>query len=174
MKLSFECSMLGANDEPNCDPQAAPTVGIYIYRSIRLLNDLHNIAFGSLFVPIVKLLALLALFISTYATVKLRSFMHPVVFGFFLNYMIDIILVTIPSAVAMSKIFHLSSQFHMQQAQRLHLLPRISRKDLQRQLKSLPTLKSQVGPFYHMEGRAKLALADNMTHGIAFMLLSFE
>jgi len=157
--------MLGAN---------GGTFGIHIYRSIRLLNDLHNIAYGSFFVPMLKLMALLVLFISTYATVKLRSAMGPVVFGFFLVYMLDVLIATFPSSVIMSKIFHLSSQFQIQQAKHLNLLPIVWRIDLHRQLKSFPTLKCQVGPFYHMEGKAKLTLADNMMHGIAFMLLSFN
>jgi len=100
--------------------------------------------------------------------------MAPAVFGFFLIYMLDVFLFTLPGALIMSKIFNLSSQFQIQQAKRLGLLPPISRIDLRRQLKSFPTLKCQVGTFYHMEGRAKLTLVDNMTHGIAFMLLSFN
>jgi len=173
-KVSFEYSMLGANNKYFGDAQAASTVGIYIYRSIRLLNDLHNIAFGSLFLPTVKLITLSILFISSYATIKLRSVMSPVVFAFFLVYMLDVLIAIFPSAVIMSKIFHLSSQFRIQQTNNLNLLPPISRRDLQRQLKSFPTLKCQVGPFYHMEGKAKLTLADNMTHGITFMLLTFN
>jgi len=56
----------------------------------------------------------------------------------------------------------------------MNLLPPDNRKDMQRQLKSLPTLKGQVGGFYHMEGKSSLALVDNITHGIAFMPLSFN
>jgi len=166
--------MLGAKDRTIDEAQAASTVVIYIYRSIRLLNDLHNITFGSLFVPIVKLICLLTIFISTYAIIKLRSVMHPVVFGFFLVYMLDALLGMISGAVIMSKICQLSSQFRIQQTRQLNLLPPLKRLDLLMQLKSLPTLKCQVGPFYHMEGKAKLTLADNMTHGVAFMLISFN
>jgi len=100
--------------------------------------------------------------------------MHPVVFGFFLVYTIDIFLVAIPSAVTMSRIFSLSSQFQIQQAKQLNRLPTVSRMDLQRQLKSFPALKCKIGPFYHMEGKAKLTLADTMTQGVAFMLLSLD
>jgi len=173
-KVSREYSLLGANDRQSGDAREAFTVGIHIYRSIRLLNDLHNVTFGSLFIPIFKLICFLVLFVSTYATFKLRAVMHPVVFGFLLVYMFDVFVVIFPGAVIMSKIFYLSSQFQIQQAGRLDGLPQISRLDVQRQLKSFPTLKCQVGPFYHMEGKAKLSLADNMTQGIAFMLLSFN
>jgi len=100
--------------------------------------------------------------------------MGPIVFGFFLVYILDVLIIILPGAVIMSKIFYSSSQFCIQQAKNLNRLPSISRMDIQRQLKSFPTLKCQVGPFYHMEGKAKLALADNITHGIAFMLLSFN
>jgi len=170
----FENSMLSANDPRNRDGQEDFTIGIYIYRSIRLLNDLHNITFGALFVPLLKLACLVVLFISTYATIKLRYVMHPVVFGFFLGYIFQVFLMTFPGATIMSKIFCLSSQFRIQQAKYLTLLPPVSRIHLQRQLASLPALKCQVGEFYHMEGKAKLTLADNMTHGVAFMLLSFN
>jgi len=173
-KVSHEYSSLGAHDKPSGDAQEAWNVGMHIYRSIRLLNDLHNVTFGSLLVPILKLILFLVLFVSTYATFKLRSVMSPVVFGFFLVYMLDVLIVIFPGAVIMSKIFDLSSQFQIQQAGRLNRLPPITRADLQRQLKSCPTLKCQVGLFYHMEGRAKLTLADNMVNGIAFMLLSFN
>jgi len=173
-RVSHEYSLLGANDRQSVDAREAFTVGIHIYRFIRLLNDLHNIAFGSLFVPIIKLICFLVLFVSTYATFKLRSVMSPVVFSFFLVYMLNVFVATFPGAVIMSKIFYLSSQFQIQQAGRFTRLPQISGLGVQRQLRSFPTLQSQVGPFYHMEGKAKLALADNMTHGIAFMLFSFN
>jgi len=100
--------------------------------------------------------------------------MGPVVFGFFLVYMLDALIVIFPGAISMSKIFDLSSQFQIQQAGRLNILPLISLADLQRQLKSCPTLKCQVGSFYYMEGKAKLTFADNTANGIAFMLLSFN
>jgi len=100
--------------------------------------------------------------------------MGPVVFGFFLAYFFEVLLATFLSAVITSKVFHLSSQFQIQQAQQLSNLPRMSRFDLGKQLKSFPTLKCQVGPFYHMDGKAKLTLADNLTHGIMFMLLTFN
>jgi len=174
INVLLEFSIEGVIGKPNGGAREDPTVGIYIYRSIRLLNDLHNMTFGSIFVPFTKLALLLVLFISTYATIKLRSIMSPVVFGFFLVYVIDAFVLTVPSAVIMSKIFSLSSQFQVQQAQQLNLLPPISRFDVQRQLKSFPALKCQVGSFYHMEGKAKLTLADNMANGIAFMLLSFN
>jgi len=166
--------MEGVTGEPDSDREEDFTNSIYVYRSIRLLNDMHNITFGSLYVPILKLLIFLTLFITTYATVKLRSVMAPVLFCFFLIYMLDVFLFACPSAVIMSKIFSLSSQFHIQQAKKLGLLSPISRMDMRRQLGSLPTLKCQVGPFYHMEGKAKLTLADNMTNGVAFVLLSFN
>jgi len=164
--------MEGATDKLNSEEDF--TVGIYIYRAVRLLNDLHNITFGSLFIPIVKLAALLGLFTSTYVTIRLRSLMHPAVFGFFLVYTLDVLLFTLPCAVVMSKIFFWSSLFHIQKAKLLNLLPPISRRDLKRQLKSFPMLKCQVGPFYHMEGKAKLTMADNMAQGIAFMLITFN
>jgi len=166
--------MEGATSKPNSAAKEDFTVGIYIYRAIRLLNDLHNITFGSLFVPIVKLVTLLGLLISTYVTIKLRSLMHPVVFIFFLVYMLDILIVTFLAAVTMSKIFSWSSFFHIQKVQLLNLLPQICRSDLKRQLKSFPMLKCQVGPFYHMEGKAKLTMADNTTQGVAFMLVTFN
>jgi len=100
--------------------------------------------------------------------------MHPVVFCLFLTYTFDILLFTFPSALVMSKIFSLSSQFQVQQKKNLNRLPLISRINLQRQLRSFPALKCQVGPFYHMEGKAKLTLADNMANGIAFMLVTFN
>jgi len=166
--------MDGATGESNCEVQEASTAGIDTYRSIRLLNDLHNITFGSLFVPLGKSELLLILFITTYATFKLRSFMSSMVFGFILIYMIDVLLLALTSALIMSKVFNLSSKFRIQQAKKLKLIPPIRRMDLQRQLESFPTLKCQVGPFYHMEGKAKLTMLDTMTRGVAFMLLSFN
>jgi len=98
--------MEGATDKKsNTEAQEDFTIGIYIYRAIRLLNDLQNITFGSFFLPFMKLALLLVLFISVYATIKLRSLMHPVVFGFFLLYTLNVLLVTLPGAVIMSKIF---------------------------------------------------------------------
>jgi len=70
------------------------------------LNDLHNVIFGSLFIPIVKLICFLVLFVLTYSIFKFRSVMRPVVFGFFLVYMLEVLSVIFPGAVLMSEIFY--------------------------------------------------------------------
>jgi len=142
-------------------------------RSICLLNEMNNITVGSIFIPILKLVLFEALFISTYATVEV-SFASDC---FWLLSGIDAQRTSthIPERrIIMSEIFNLSSQFHIQQAQQLHCLPSVSRQRIRRQLKSFPTLDCQVGPLYHKECKAKLTIADNMTQGIAFMLLQFN
>jgi hypothetical protein len=41
-------------------------------------------------------------------------------------------------------------------------------------LKSIPIMKSQIGSFYYMEGKAKLTLLHNVVRGIAFMMVTFK
>jgi hypothetical protein len=45
---------------------------------------------------------------------------------------------------------------------------------MRKTLRALPKIKSKVGAFYYVEKEAKLTLLDNITRGIAFMMISFK
>ena len=88
---------------------ACPQEAISLYRTTYLLNDLHNILFGSVFVPITKLAVVLALFICAVAVTVLRAVIHYWLVVTFLLYTFTLIPVIIPAAFSMSQVYNLSS-----------------------------------------------------------------
>jgi len=49
-----------------------------------------------------------------------------------------------------------------------------AKRILEKELRSLPVLKSTVGGMYHMESKAKLTLLNTITQGLSTTLLSFR
>jgi len=164
----------GTPNRPAFNEKLIPECYLSVYKSIRVMNDLHNAAFGSLFFPVWKLCGVLAFPISAYCTIKLGTSMGSALFGFFHLYFIAILVIIVPGAMLMSEIYKLSSEFHrnVQQA----VIKRLGKENLVifQQLRAVPELKCKIGEFYYMEGKAKLTLADNLTRGVSFMLLSFN
>ena len=153
---------------------ATLTDSIVVYQRIRLLNDLHNDAFGSLFVLATKMGAVFALYISVAAITFLRSAVAPILLGAFFLYMSTILLVIFPGALMMSQVYIISSSFNLKVERCLISIHNCAQEkhQLKRTLKSLPVMKSKVGNLYHMESKAKLTLLDNIARGIAFMLIT--
>jgi len=148
---------------------------IIVYRSIVMLNELHNSVFGSMFIPTVKLAGILLLYISVVAATLLRAFINFFVFVLFLVYLCLLTIVIVCGAVLMSRVYSISKTFHKNIATELCKVSNSKEKILLlKTLKSLPVVKSRIGQFYHIEGEAKLTLLDNVTRGIAFMLISFK
>jgi len=84
---------------------------IVVYRSLILLNQLHNTVFGTHFVPMVKLCGVLILYIAVFTTTVLRSAIGPIFFAMFLLYVIALVIIIIPGAVVMSQVYNISTKF---------------------------------------------------------------
>jgi hypothetical protein len=141
-----------------------------------LYNNLHNTVFGSLLIPVIKLCAMVLIYLSVAATTILRSEIGPIIYGMFLVYLIALILVIIPGALMMSTVYNISKKF--KRNMEIGMLSVSKWEDekvlMKMTLKSLPVMKSNIGSFYHMESNAKFTLLDNILRGIAFMLISFK
>jgi hypothetical protein len=149
---------------------------VLAYRSVFLMNQLHNLVFGDSFVPTVKLCGLLILYISAFAVTVLRSVIHPIFFSIFLLYMCVLGVIIIAGASLTSQVYNNSRNFHLdaQRALANASSDNFDRVVMRKTLKSLPVMKSNVGSFYYMEGRAKLTFLDNLARGIQFMLVTFK
>jgi hypothetical protein len=107
----------------------------------------------------------------------LRSRIGVLFFAIFLAYFLTCVIVFVPGALAMTRVYTISSQFLQIVERSLAQLPNHagSRELLMRRtLKSLPPLKSRITGLYYMESKAKLTLFDNVVHGIAFMMTTFQ
>jgi len=157
------------------ESQLGATVEDFIltYRKALILNNLHNLAFGSIFVPTLKFCCVFTFFITFLAVTKLRHIISHISFVIFLFYTLIILILIVPSAVIMSEIYHNSNKFPMSAKKDFIDCTHSNLSLTRRRLNSLPILKSKVGIFYHMEGRAKLTLFDDIARGIAFMMVSF-
>jgi len=152
---------------------------ISVYRFTRLFNDVHNIVFGSVFLPISKFGALLVLCMTAYCIVRLRDSLSPIIYAFFLFYFFFLSIIMLPGAVVMSQVYQISKQFQRNVTKNFEkgqvegdACPE-ERKLFQMTLRSMPVLTVEVGGLYQMEREAKLTLADNMARGVAFGLLTF-
>jgi len=152
---------------------------ISVYRFIRLFNDLHNIVFGSLFLPATKVASLLVLIMSSFCIVRLRDSLSPIIYVFFLFYLFTLVIIMLPGAMLMSQVYQISKHFQ-KNLKRNFEKSKVQggayaheRKLFQMTLRSMPVLTVEMGGLYQMEQEAKLTLADNMTRGVAFGLLTF-
>jgi len=148
---------------------------IVLYHNVHLMNGIHNATFGTLLVPSVKLIWLLAFFISVFVVAKLRNVIGPLMFWVFVAHIVGLCIVILGGSFLMSLVYKKSTDFHISAWTQFG---KISKADtlqppLQRILKSLQILKSNVGSFYHMEDKAKLTLLDDIANGIASMLVTF-
>jgi len=152
---------------------------ISVYRFTRLFNDVHNIVFGSIFLPISKFGTLLVRCMTACCIVRLRDSLSPIIYAFFLFYFFFLAIIILPGAVLMFQVYQISKTFQrnvMKIFENSHVegdaCPE-ERKLFQMTLRSMPVLTVEVGGFYQMERQAKLTLADNMARGVAFGLLTF-
>jgi len=74
-------------------------------------------------------------------------------------------------AKIMSLVFEFSTEFHRNMNIRLEMRKDGKLHESKRVIRSLQVLKCKVGPFYYMERKAKLTLADSIANGIAFSLI---
>ena len=134
---------------------------------------------ANVFLLVAKLVALCVIFISAYCMIWLRHSITPIVYIFLCVYLVPSSVVIMPTAVFMSQIYNISQKFHENVRSQLEMskMGQDETKSnilLDKTLKSLPVLKSTIETFYHMEGRAKLTLADSIAHRICSTLLSLK
>ena len=73
----------------------------------------------------------------------------------------------------MSSMFDISSKFYLRLSPTIQLVPDPKAKGiLERQLKSCPIIRCQVGNFYYMEAQAKLTVVHNILNGVMFLIVN--
>jgi len=162
-----------------CPSEEGWEYSISVYRFIRLFNELHNIVFGSLFLPTANLGSLLLLMMTSFCIVRLHDSLSPIAYIFFLFYLFSLGIVVVPGAMLLSQVYQISKHFQIN-LKRNFKQSKVDggacaheRKLFQMTLRSMPVLTVEVGGLYQMEQEAKLTLADNMARGVAFGLLTF-
>jgi len=136
-----------------------------------ILNTLQNNAFGSIAIPSAKLLIVTCFVAMVYGVVHWRSSFDTLMYCTVLGYLVFLTMLVPTGAVAMTLVFVLSLNFHQSMRVRLQFQRGEERATRRKTLTSLPSLKCKVGPFYYMESKAKLTLADNLVNGVAFTLM---
>jgi hypothetical protein len=76
------------------------------------------------------------------------------------------------SALIMSGIYNISSQFQRSLKQKIQACDnKAIKKVWLKELRSCQVVRCEVGNFYHMEGKAKLTLVDAMVNVFVFMVV---
>ena len=143
--------------------------GHFMHRAMSLLNNLLNVALGSVYLPTMQIIALLCLYTTVSMSTRLRAhFTLPVYFCCIL-YLVTIAVIRAGASV-LSQVFSISCSFHPNMHKHLDRVTDKKKIYLSRVLRSLLVLKCRIGCFYYMEDKAKLTLADNVVSRIAFVL----
>jgi len=132
--------------------------------------------FGTLFVPLLKLTVVLALFVIIHVVIDLYEKLQFFIYILFIMSGFAGILMIMPAAIIMSKLYDISVQF--KQNFKTALVDVCLSGDnyliMCKDLKTIQILKSRVGNFYYMQQRAKLTLVDVLANGVATMLISYR
>ena len=140
-----------------------------------MLNNCCNIVFGRFFLPFLKTLLISGFILSFFAVVRLYKDLD--IFSLVLVAVLaaSIPLVIVPISVVMSSFYDTSSKFNRQLCLRIHLIANKKHKAVfDRELKSCPLIRCQVGNVYHMEAKAKLTLIHHVLNAIAFLMVNVK
>jgi hypothetical protein len=147
-----------------------------VYKSAFLLNRLNHAAFGKLFIPVGKFLMLtfdvnvpaFAIF-CYWDSLDLPSISTLLVLMCLSGPML------VSSALVMSGIYDISSQFQRNMREKIQLCccgnNESQREVWLKELRSCQVARCQIGNFYHMEGKAKLTLVNTMLNIFVFMIV---
>jgi hypothetical protein len=125
------------------------------YKGIYILNNGINLVFGEIFLPFVKVVAILGFVTSSVAVLRMSSQMNILSFGFTVDLGLVCVIGLIPISMAMSSLFDMSLEFHENMKDVLVLRQVQCGKTklcLEMELKSCPLICCRIGNFYHMEG----------------------
>ena len=144
-----------------------------LHDSLLLLNQLNNIVFGRIMVPILKfaITPMLIICVSGLISFYKKMDLIAIVFVIAVSTLGPSILFL--SAQIMSSIYDNSILLKRQMRDGIiRLLPNSVEIEYNRSmLKAMQPLRVQVGSLYHMERRVKLTLVDTIVHGIVSCLL---
>jgi len=145
------------------------------YRGIYILNNNFNAAFGTLVIPVAKLILVIVFVFSFFAMVRLWSFLNPLSFTMMALVNPSTGLFLLPVSIIMSSLYDASAQFQKNMLPLIQLIPdKMGRIHIGRQLKSCALIRCQVGSLYHMEAKAKLTLLHHIVNGVVFLLVNVK
>jgi len=133
------------------------------------------LANGKLFVPGYQLILSAALILTSFCIVRLRSMVHPFIYLFLIINLSSVLTLLLPGVQKMSNVFGISQTFTRNTEGLALKYDSVKEKRYwDARIRSFPKMKSTVGPFYHMETKAKFTIAENLISGITFMLITFN
>ena len=145
------------------------------YRTLYILNNDFNLIAGRMLLPFLKLILILVFSLSFFSIARLFKDLEVLALVVVSSLSVMTCLYLAPIAIATSRIFDLSSQFCFKFSSKVNLVTEIrSKRILQRQLRSCPLIRCQLGGLYHMEAKAKLTMVHNMLNFVAFLLVNFK
>jgi len=139
------------------------------YRAIYILNRDCNTAFGMMFIPFMKIIFIAAFIFGFVAYVRYFDELDPfsiALLGFSQGLTL---LMVILMSILMSSFYELSAKFPGNI--RRSGLHKESKTIFERELRSCPKIRCQVGGMYSMERQAKLTLLGEVINALVFVLL---
>ena len=120
-----------------------------------------------------KLLITIAVIVTFFAAVRLSEDLDWLSLMVMTLIPVAYVLVMPPIAVLMSRFFDISRKFSWNLFPRIQLVEvKGTREIFERQLKSCPLVRCQVGSMYHMEAKAKMTMLHNVVDGVVFLMVN--
>ena len=145
------------------------------YKGIYILNNICNIAFGSLFILFGKLCISFMMILSFFACVRAYKYLDYTSYTFLIVTVIACLFFLVPMLIIMSSLYDISKNLSRSLSPQIsNMRDKKSKKVLEAQLKSCIVIRCRVGNLYYMEAKAKLTAFHNIVNGIVFLLVNVK
>ena len=140
---------------------------VHHYRGIYILNEDFNMAFGTLFIPAIKLMFCLCFIACFVAVVRFWSDLGALTYTTLFIGTVSDALLLVPISTMMSSLFDTSTQFQHNLMKTVNIIsdPK-ARKYWKLVLESCPVVRCKVGNMYYMESMAKLTMFQQIVNGV--------
>jgi len=146
---------------------------ISVHKGIYLLNQDFNVALGRLYIPYMKLALMFGIVMCLFGVAKMHQDLDPLPLIFLAVISFASVILLIPVAIVMSRLFELSTEFSRIISPNIRKIPdRQSRKIAEMNLKACQVVRCQIGNMYHMEAQAKMTMFDNVVNGLVFLMVN--
>ena len=148
---------------------------IFQYKGIYMLNNEFNLAFGTIFIPFMKLLLFTFFIFGFFASVRLFESLNGISAAFAILMMLTAVILIVPVSCVMSSLYDVSSEFPQNISPHISkIMHKKRRRILEAHLKSCPVIRCKVGGLYHMEAKAKLTMLHQIINGVVLLMVNFK
>ena len=143
------------------------------YRGVYILSNGFNRAFGTVFVPLIKLSTITIFILCFFGCIRLFSKLSLIALAYIGIIAVTSVILLVPVLLVMSSLYDMSQEFSKNLSLQIRQVEgKKCKKILETHLKSCQAIRCQVGNLYHMEAEAKLTTLHNVINGLVCLLVN--